>query len=84
MTCPIEHCLREVSGPLRLCAAHFHLVPAPLRQALSSFARVHKGGPAHRAAFARAVESVVKTLAFQRQLVDTPAPQSASLPYRDD
>jgi len=84
MTCPIEQCLREVSGPLRLCVAHFHLVPAPLRQALSSFARAHNRGPAHRAAFELAVESVVKTLAFQRQLVDTSATQPASLPYRDD
>jgi hypothetical protein len=83
--CPIPDCRAEVSGPLRLCRAHFCIVPPPIQAALASFARAHKGGPAHRASFARAVESIEKTIEFQRKHLVTVAPATPiSTPYKDD
>ena len=82
MTCPIPNCPFPVAGPLRICSTHYRLVPRPQQDALNHYARSHKGGPAHKGAFARAVESVVKTIAAR-----TPQPRvttPAALPYRDD
>ena len=82
MNCPINQCVFPVDGPLRLCRNHYRLVPRPQQDALAHYAKAHKGGPAHKASFARAVESVLKTLAFHEKLV--PSAQPAALPYRDD
>lgn len=82
MTCPIQGCVFEVAGPLRICKNHYRLIPRPQQDALAHYAKAHKGGTAHRASFERAVESVLKTLAFHKTLV--PAAKPAALPYRDD
>ncbi len=79
MNCPIPRCVLDVAGPLRLCSNHFKLVPRPQQDALAHYARAHKGGPAHRAAFERAVESVRKTLEFHKSLSWE---QPAALPVR--
>jgi hypothetical protein len=84
MNCPIERCVFEVPGPLRICKNHFRLVPRPQQDALAHYAKAHKGGPAHKASFARAVESIEKTLAFHQTLAPEPIVNPASMPYRDD
>ena len=82
MKCPINNCVFDVPGQLRICSAHWKLVPRPQQDALAHYAKAHKGGPAHRASFERALESVRKTLACHQTLV--PAEKAAALPYRDD
>lgn len=82
MTCPIPKCPFPVAGPLRLCSAHYKLVPRPQQDALAHYARHHKQGPAHRASFERAMESVLKVL-DGRATVSKPR-EPANLPYRDD
>jgi hypothetical protein len=81
MTCPIPKCIFAVAGPLRVCRNHYRLIPRPQQDALAHYARVHKGGPAHKASFERAVESALKTLAFHETLVRQ---KPEALPYRDD
>jgi hypothetical protein len=51
---------------------------------LNHYAKHHKGGPAHRAAFARAVESVTKLIEARRSAVVADPERSVSLPYKDD
>ena len=82
MTCPIPNCQAQVAGPLRICSSHYALVPLPQRQALASYARTRKGGPAHRASFERAVEHITKTLQARapEPRVKTPAVR----PYWED
>ena len=84
--CPIEHCPFQVAGPLRICSTHYRLVPRPQQDALNHYARSYKGGPAHRASFERAVESITKTLqARAKPVVQHAEPvREVSLPYRDD
>jgi hypothetical protein len=82
MNCPIDQCVSQVEGPLRVCRAHYTMIPKPQQEALAHYARSHKGGPAHRASFERAVESIEKTIAFHKTLV--PEKKPAPLPYRDD
>lgn len=82
MTCPIPGCVFEVAGPLRICKNHYRLIPRPQQDALAHYAKAHKGGPSHKDAFKRAVDSVLKTLAFRKTLV--PAEKPAGMPYRDD
>lgn len=82
MNCRIHDCTSTVTGPLRLCRTHYSMVPLPQKKALASYAKSHKGGPAHRASFERSVKSVEKTLDFHKTLV--PAETPASMPYRDD
>jgi hypothetical protein len=84
MNCPINHCAFVVAGPLRICKAHFRLVPRPQADALSHYARHHKGGPAHHAAFERAVESVTKLIEARRSAVVADPERPVSLPYKDD
>ena len=80
MTCPIPNCVNEVNWSYRICRPHFALVPRPQQEALNHYAK-HKGGPAHRAAFDRAVESVTKLIEARHR----PAPvRPVSLPYKDD
>jgi hypothetical protein len=80
--CPIDGCPAQVAGDLRICSTHYKLVPRPQQSALASFARSHKGGPAHRAAFERACESVTNGLEGRR---GRPLQARAvALPYRDD
>ena len=76
--CPIQHCPFPVDNPLRMCKAHHRLVPKPMAEALSFYAKSHKYGPAHRASFERAVESVTKLIEGQNPKRQT------SQPYRDD
>lgn len=84
MTCPIPKCPFPVAGPLRICKAHYRLVPRPQADALNHYARSHKGGPAHRASFDRSVESVMKTIqARTPEPVESPV-RERTLPYRDD
>lgn len=78
MNCPIDHCTAPVPGPMRVCTNHYKLIPRPQQEALSFYAKKNKRGPAHRAAFDRAVESIVKLLQMRR-----PA-RAVSTPYRDD
>jgi hypothetical protein len=80
MTCPIPNCPFQVVGPLRICAAHYKLMPRPQQDALNHYARTRKGGPSHIGAFERAVESVQKTLVGRTR----PPVREVSLPYRDD
>ena len=82
MKCQIINCPFTVAGPLRICSTHCKLVPRPQQDALAHYARSHKGGPAHRASFERAMESVNKILESRRTAPPTPVP--SSLPYRDD
>jgi len=84
MTCPIPNCPFPVAGPLRICKAHYRNVPRPQQDALNHYAKHHKGGPAHRAAFARAVESVTKLIEARRSAVVADPERSVSLPYKDD
>lgn len=71
-----------VPSPLRICSNHFRLVPRTQQDALAHYARHYKGGPAHQAAFDRAVESINKVIAWGRATVAADKP--VSLPYRDD
>lgn len=73
MTCPINGCTTTVTRSLRVCKRHWSNIPVPQQQALASFARVNNGGPAHKAAFARAIESIHKTLEFHNSLAQVPA-----------
>ena len=84
MICPIPTCRSDVGGPLRMCAGHFKLVPYPIRDALNHYAKKYKGGPAHRASFARAVESVTKILASRSLTGNEAVVRLVTLPYRDD
>lgn len=82
MICAIPNCSNPVAGPLRVCAPHYKCIPRPQAEALSFYARKNKRGPAHRAAFERAVESVTKLIeARQRSLGPV---RAGWLPYRDD
>lgn len=82
--CPIPNCPFPVAGPLRICSTHYRLVPRPQQDALNHYARSRKGGPAHRASFERAVESITKTLQA-RAIVQPEQPvRVVSVPYRDD
>lgn len=84
-SCPIPHCQASVNGPLRICGSHYALLPKPQRQALASYARTSKGGPAHRASFERAVESISAIVESRRPVQAVlPVHPVAALPYRDD
>ena len=89
MTCPIPNCVFHVAGSLRMCRSHYAMVPRPQQEALNHYARIRKGGPSHRASFARAVESVCQVLEARK--IDTQDDATlvvhgkpAWLPYRDD
>ena len=83
MTCPIASCQVPCGGPLRICKVHYRLVPRPQQDALNHYARHHKGGPAHHAAFERAVESV-ETLLAKRRTEPVTSTRPITTPYRDD
>lgn len=84
MTCPIPRCPFPVDGPLRLCKSHYSLVPLTQREALSHYARTRKGGPSHKGAYERAVESVMKTIQARTPKTHDTAHPAQTLPYRDD
>lgn len=76
--CPVTGCVNTVPREeLCMCKPHYKLVPRPQQDALNHYARSHKGGPAHRGSFKRAVETV-------NAFIGARAPQQASTPYRDD
>ena len=75
--CPIPNCPFPVPSPFRLCKTHYRLVPRPQQDALASYARSHKYGPAHQASFERAVETVTKLIAGRIPTRDQAAPAPA-------
>lgn len=72
--CPIPNCPFKVDHALRMCAAHYKLIPRPQQDALSFYAKKSKYGPAHKASFERAVESVTKLVAGRIPTRDQAAP----------
>jgi len=81
--CPIAGCVCPVPGELRICPTHYKLVPRPQQDALAHYARWRKGGPAHVAAYERALESVNKVVAARATVMPVPNVPVA-LPYQDD
>lgn len=62
MHCPIPGCPIPVAGPLRICTAHWSLVPQNQQDMMDHYARTKKGGPGHIGAFERAVETICLTI----------------------
>lgn len=84
MKCPIDQCTNPVAGPLRICARCYAYVPVPQRHALNSYARTHKGRPAHQGAFLRAVKTVDALLESRKVPQPVRPERVVSTPYRDD
>jgi hypothetical protein len=83
--CAIEECPIEISRSQLMCPGHWRLVPRPIQQEIYSVFRKRRGGPTHRAAIARAIATVRKTLdgwAAHRAAKSEGEP--GWLPYRDD
>jgi hypothetical protein len=62
-----------------LCSTHWALIPRPLQEAVNHFSRHNRGGPSHRAACRKAIESVRAVLAAR----DNAKPVHERLPYAD-
>jgi len=84
MTCPVTSCPNPVAGPLRICARCWRFVPIPQAKALNSYARTHKGGPAHQGAFLRAVKTIEATIEARKVPQPVRPERVVSTPYRDD
>jgi len=77
--CPLTGCEASMQSWALMCSTHWALVPRPLQEAVNHFARHGRGGPSHRAACRKAIESVRAVLAMR----ETGKPTHVRLPYGD-
>ncbi len=84
--CAIEECPIEISLSRLMCAGHWRMVPRPIQAEIYSVFRKRRGGAAHQAAIARAMQKVREVLDhWARKKAGHPAGDVPGfLPYRDD